>query len=257
MARGVRARLVRPRWGRGLGQEAGLACGSRVHTASVAWAVCCQPLGAQMASALKHIHDLGLAHLDLKPDNIYRARPQHPAQQAQQQQWAGGGGGAWPQQPALQPALSCSLPSSSSSLQQQPLQPGQHHSSSSLASSSAAQPMAGVVAAGAPLGAAGSQPPGPASQPGSQPGSQGAGASSSPRVVYKLGDFGLATSKHAPAPVTEGDARCVRAHACVMCVMCVCVCVMCVCHAPDGEGRREGRRPSARGVARQAHLVPM
>jgi len=33
----------------------------------------CVPL--QMASALQHIHALGLAHLDLKPDNIYRARP--------------------------------------------------------------------------------------------------------------------------------------------------------------------------------------
>ncbi len=31
-----------------------------------------------MAAGLKHMHDLGLAHMDIKPENIYRAAPSVP-----------------------------------------------------------------------------------------------------------------------------------------------------------------------------------
>ena len=35
----------------------------------------CNLCPSQVAAGLKHMHDLGLAHMDIKPENIYRAAP--------------------------------------------------------------------------------------------------------------------------------------------------------------------------------------
>jgi serine/threonine protein kinase len=143
---------------------------------------CC---AVQMASALKHCHDIGLAHLDIKPDNIYRARPQVDISTVTSKLNAVGSCcGSAVQYNSNREHHSCRFLQTQVPLVQAP---------SSTVSSVFGLGSGNMLSSSQPLAGVTSQP--------------STGSSSIGTTVYKLGDFGLAISKHAPGPAMEGDAR--------------------------------------------------